>query len=121
MMQNAAYASAFEALVARCAAGNIAVQTIKSVARRRWPSESAEPHYSWYEPLPAGDALRRGVAFVLNRPGLFLNTSSDARLLPAILDAAAAGLPMPSDDALAGDVADFDITPLFDGAELERI
>ncbi|MCU1399091.1 MAG: Aldo/keto reductase [Acidimicrobiales bacterium] len=121
MMQNPAYATAFDALVARCATRRVAVQTIKSVARRRWPAESTEPHYAWYEPLPEGDALRRGVAFVLNREGLFLNTSSDGRLLPAIIAAATADLPMPTDSELGADMADLGITPLFDGAELERI
>jgi aryl-alcohol dehydrogenase-like predicted oxidoreductase len=121
MMQNAAYAASFEQLVARCEAGRVAVQTIKSVARRRWVDDSSEPHYSWYQPLPEGDALRRGVAFVLNRPGIFLNTSSDARLLPAIIDAATSGLPLPSADELDRDVADLEMAVLFDGRELERI
>ena len=121
MMQNPDYAVSFEQLLMVCAAKRVAVQTIKSVARRRWAADSNEPHYAWYEPLPEGDALRRGVAFVLNRPGIFLNTSSDARLLPAIIDAATSGLPMPSADELDRDVAELDMTVLFDGGELERI
>ena len=121
MMQNASYASSFEELTARCAARRVAVQTIKSVARRRWAADSNEPHYAWYQPLPEGDALRRGVAFVLNRPGIFLNTSSDARLLPAIVDAATSRLPLPSHEDLEHDVAEFDMSVLFDGEELERI
>ena len=121
MMQDPTYAAAFDALAARCATDGVAVQTIKSVARRRWPEDSTDPHHAWYEPLPAGDALRRGVAFVLNRPGLFVNSSSDARLLPAILEAAAAGLALPTADEIAADIAAFGITALFDGAELERI
>ena len=121
MMQNPEYAAAFDELAARCAADAIAVQTIKSVARRRWPVDSTERQYAWYEPLPEGDALRRGVAFVLNRPGAFLNSSSDGRLLGAILDAAAADLAMPTEAELAADIASLGITALFDGAELERI
>ena len=121
MMQNEAYAVSFEELAALCAARHVAVQTIKSVARRRWPEDSTDPHYSWYEALPAGDALTRAVAFVLNRPGVFLNTTSDGRLLPAVLDAALSGAPMPTAADLAADVARFDMTPLFDGSELERI
>ena len=121
MMQNPAYAASFEELAALCATRNVAVQTIKSVARRRWPEDSTDPHYSWYEALPAGDALARGVAFVLNRPGVFLNTTSDGRLLPAVLDAAVSGAPMPTPGELLADIAEFDMTPLFDGSELERI
>ena len=71
--------------------------------------------------MPAGNALARGVAFVLNRPGVFLNTTSDGRLLPAVLDAAVSGAPMPTTGELLADVAEFDMTPLFDGSELERI
>jgi hypothetical protein len=91
------------------------------VARRRWPADSTEPHYSWYQPLPAGDALRRAVAFVLSRPTLFLNSSSDARLLGPILDAAEAAEPTPSSDELQADIAELEMQPLFDGAALERI
>lgn len=110
-----------DALLALCAERGVAVQTIKSVARRRWPADSTDPHFAWYQPLPAGDALRRAVAFVLSNSQVFLNTSSDARLLPAIVDAASAGLGRPSDDELAADASDFGVQALFDGAELERI
>ena len=51
--------------------------------------------------------------FVLARPGLFLNSSSDATLLGAILDAAAEAPSAPSDDDLAADVARYAIEPLF--------
>jgi hypothetical protein len=40
--------------------------------------------------------------------------------LPKVL-AAAEAVAATNDAALAADVADFDIVPLFDGAELERI
>jgi len=120
--QDSAYRDAFERLAQRCADGGVALQTIKSVARRRWPGDSTEPHFAWYEPLPPGPALERAVAYVLSRPGLFLNTSSDARLLGAIVAAADGAAPSaPSDEAMAADVDEHDMTPLFDGAELERI
>jgi hypothetical protein len=51
---------------------------------------------------------------------MFLNTSSDARLLPAILDAAEHRVAY-DPDALAADAATLEITPLFDGGALERI
>ena len=43
------------------------------------------------------------------------------RLLRAILQAASRPQPLPTDEQLAADVAEFDMLPLFDGAELERI
>jgi aryl-alcohol dehydrogenase-like predicted oxidoreductase len=121
MLADPTYRADIDALLAECASRRVAVQTIKAVARRRWPGDTSEPRFSWYQPLPAGDALRRAVAYVLGRPQLFLNTSSDARLLLAIVEAAQGHCEVPSDADMAADVAAFDVQPLFDGAELERI
>jgi hypothetical protein len=52
---------------------------------------------------------------------VFLNTSSDARLLPAILGAATDAAGAPSDDVMRADISAHGVEPLFDGAELERI
>jgi aryl-alcohol dehydrogenase-like predicted oxidoreductase len=114
------YRADVEALLEVCEQRGVAVQTIKSIARRRWP-EGAEPRFSWYEPLPDGDALARAVRYVLGRPGLFLNSSSDARLLRPTLGAAAAGGAVPTDEEMAADVGRHEIEPLFDGAALERV
>jgi aryl-alcohol dehydrogenase-like predicted oxidoreductase len=114
------YRADVEALLEVCERRGVAVQTIKSVARRRWP-EGADRQFSWYEPLADGDALIRAVRYVLGRPGLFLNSSSDVRLLRPTLEAAAAGGPTPTDEEMAGDVGRHEIQPLFDGATLERI
>jgi aryl-alcohol dehydrogenase-like predicted oxidoreductase len=115
------YRADAEALLALCAERNVAVQTIKSIARGRW-SGSREGKFSWYEPLTDPDAIGRGVRYVLGNAQLFLNTTSDATLLPTVLAAAsAADLTAPSDDELRADIDQFGITPLFDGADLERI
>lgn len=119
MLTNDEYRRDVEALISRCEQQDVALQTIKSIARRRWPDR--KPRYSWYEPLDDPDAIRRAVHFVLGRPGLFLNTSSDARLLAQAVDAAEASPVIPSDAEMEADVAAQAITPLFDGAELERI
>ena len=120
VMSDDGYRSDVEALLGVCQERGVAVQTIKSVARRRWP-EGATQQFSWYEPLADGDALARAVRYVLGRPGLFLNSSSDARLLRPILEAANVGGPIPTDEEMAADVARHGIEPLFDGAALERI
>jgi aryl-alcohol dehydrogenase-like predicted oxidoreductase len=116
-----AYRADAEDLLEVCADRRVAVQTIKSVARRRWPEGEAGPRFSWYEPLPAGAALERAVHYVLARPQLFLNSSSDYRLLRPILEAAATPASAPSDTELAADAAAYDVKPLFDGGTLERI
>jgi aryl-alcohol dehydrogenase-like predicted oxidoreductase len=103
-----------------CRRRNIATQTIKAVARRRW-DDGTEGHRSWYEPLSDSDAIQRAVRYVLSQPDLFLNTTSDATLLPIILDAAQDDLTRPLDEEMNRDIAEFGVTPLFDGAALERI
>jgi aryl-alcohol dehydrogenase-like predicted oxidoreductase len=120
MMSGAEYAADFEALVATCAERGVAVQTIKAIARRRWQDDS-QPHYSWYEPIRDPEALRRSVHWVLRRPGLFLNTSSDATLLPLVLSAAAEFAAAPADDEIAGDIGRLGIEPLFVRGESDRI
>jgi aryl-alcohol dehydrogenase-like predicted oxidoreductase len=120
LMSDRAYRDDVEALIATCSERHVAVQTIKSVARRRWRDPGA-PHDSWYEPLAPGGALRRAIAYVWSDRRLFINTSSDARLLPDIVAAAEEDPARPSDDDLVADVAALDMAPLFDGAELERI
>lgn len=120
VMSDDRYRADFEALIGVCEQRGVAVQTIKSVARRRW-REEAGPRFSWYEPLADGAALLRAVRYVLGRPGLFLNSSSDARLLRPTLEAAAADAPVPTDEEMAADVERHEIEPLFDGAGLERI
>ena len=121
MMADAEYRGDVERLLTVCAERDVAVQTIKSVAQRRWRDDDTEPHRSWYRPLPEGGALDRAVAYVLARPQLFLNSSSDAGLLRPILEAASQPPVLPSDDEMRRDVDEIGIAPLFDGSELERI
>jgi len=112
-MSDPVYTADFRRLLALCRERQVAVQTIKSVARRRWRPEDPEARFSWYKPIKEPEALRRAVHFVLACPGLFLNSSSDARLLPAILAAAAERIEEPSTAALDRDHAALAIEPLF--------
>jgi aryl-alcohol dehydrogenase-like predicted oxidoreductase len=121
LLQIEDYRRDVESLLAVCDDRRVAVQTIKSVARRRW-GEDDGPRFSWYEPIADPSAISRAVRRVLSNRQLFLITSSDARLLRPILEAAAnmdGGVP--SDQEMEADIASFDVSPLFDGAELERI
>jgi aryl-alcohol dehydrogenase-like predicted oxidoreductase len=118
-----AYRADVEDLLELCAERGVAVQTIKSVARRRWRPDHDGPRHSWYEPLADPDAVGRAVRWVLGNPQVFLNTSSDARMLPLICAAAAAGdaAVRPPDAEMDADIARLGVEPLFDGRELERI
>lgn len=122
LLQNVNYRRDVEALLQTCDERSVAVQTIKAIARRRW-RDDMERHFSWYEPLADPQAIGRAVRYVLSNPRLFLNTSSDARLLQLTLDAAGApdAAQAPTDDEMQADVVAQGVEPLFDGAALERI
>jgi aryl-alcohol dehydrogenase-like predicted oxidoreductase len=81
------YAENFEALVQSCQEANRAVQTIKSIAYRPWPTEQ-RARSTWYQPLEDQGDIDLAVWWVLSRPGIFLNTVGDVDLLPRVLDAA---------------------------------
>lgn len=121
LMDNPAYRLDVEALIERCVADGVAMQTIKSIARGRWAPDADAKRFSWYEPLTAAEPIARAVRWVMADERVFLNTSSDARLLELALEAAVGDLTRPSDGEMAADVAAEGITPLFDGADLERI
>jgi aryl-alcohol dehydrogenase-like predicted oxidoreductase len=120
-LQDPAYRADVDALLELCAERQVAVQTIKAIARRRWPEGYEGPRYSWYEPVREAPAIGRAVRWVLSHPQLFLNTSSDATLLRTILEEAERGGDPPTDAELQADVDTEGIEPLFDGGALERI
>ena len=112
MMSIGQYSNDAEALLKLCNQRTVATQTIKSVARRRWQN-GTDRKFSWYEPLRDRDAIRRAVHFVLSRPGLFLNSSSDTGLLRDTLDAASDAVKLPARAELEADVARYEMAPLF--------
>ena len=112
MMSIPTYAADVEALLKLCGERGVATQTIKSVARRRWQNGDG-PKFSWYEPLRDRDAIRRAVHFVLSRPGLFLNSSSDATILRDTLEAASQVASSPAASDMQADIARFAMQPLF--------
>ncbi len=113
------YCEELEQLLTVCQQRDVAVQTMKAVARRTWPQNATGERRSWYEPIQDPDAIARAVHYVLGRPGLFLNSSSDFHLLRHILEAASRPAPVPSDDEMAHDVSSFDMARLFDEASPE--
>lgn len=119
MMAIPEYAADFESLLEVCSERDVAVQTIKSIARRRWQEEGR--HFSWYEPIRDPEAIARAVHWVFDRPGLFLNTTSDARLLPALYAAASAPGPAPAPDVVARDVRELAMESLFVRDQIEEV
>jgi aryl-alcohol dehydrogenase-like predicted oxidoreductase len=111
-LQNSYYAANFNALCDTCRERNIAVQTIKSIAKRPW---LGRPHTrsTWYEPLQEQDDIDLAVWWVLSRPGVFLNSVGDVGLLPKVLDAASRFAGAPDDAAMTGLVNRTATEPLF--------
>jgi aryl-alcohol dehydrogenase-like predicted oxidoreductase len=111
-MQDARYAETFEAVAAVCAERNVALQTIKSLARRRWDGRTATAA-TWYEPLREQADIDLAVHWVLGRPEAFLLTSGDVALLPRLLDAAERFERRPSDEQMDALAARAEAEPLF--------
>jgi aryl-alcohol dehydrogenase-like predicted oxidoreductase len=111
-MQDQRYADRFEALAAVCRERHVALQTIKSLARRRWDGRTATAA-TWYEPLREQPDIDLAVHWVLGRPEVFLLTTGDVDVLPRLLDAAERFERRPSDDEMAQLAARNEATPLF--------
>jgi len=112
MMQDPHYAAMFERVVAACAQRNVAVQTIKSIARRPWWGRE-RTHATWYQPLEDQRDIDLAVHWVLSRPGVFLNTVGDVALLPKVLDAAGRFTSAPGPAAMREATARLEMLPLF--------
>jgi aryl-alcohol dehydrogenase-like predicted oxidoreductase len=87
MHLNERYREEFEEVVQVCKERNVAVQTIKSLARGPW-AITPQNRNTWYQPLEDQADIDKAVHWVLGRPDVFLNTVGDVELLPKVLDAA---------------------------------
>jgi len=112
MMRDAHYAAMFERVAAVCRDRNVAVQTIKSIARRPWWGRE-RTRATWYQPLEDQRDIDLAVQWVLARPGIFLNTVGDVALLPKVLDAAARLTGAPDEAAVRDATARLEMLPLF--------
>ena len=113
MMSQEQYKSDFEELYSLARSKEVAIQTIKSIALRRWTEEDEEKRYSWYRPITDKHPLKRAVDCTLSVDGLFLNSSSDATLLEVLLSAAAEPVIEPSDEQMQDDYRELKMEPLF--------
>lgn len=111
MMQNPQYAADFETLLAVCQERNVAVQTIKSLTRGPW-GDKPRTHSTWYEPFTEPSEIETATHWVLNRPGVFLDTVGDIHLLPAVLAAASRFEARPQAE-LDAEMAQVEMSPLF--------
>ena len=112
LFQNAQYAADFEALVEMCRKRQVAVQTIKGIARRPW-DERPRTANTWYQPLVEQEAIDKAVHWVLGNPYVFLNTAADIHILPKVLDAASRFKARPSDEEMDEVLAEKEMVPLW--------
>ncbi|NLE75891.1 MAG: aldo/keto reductase [Chloroflexi bacterium] len=99
MMQNADFAADFARLTAVCQERNVALQTMKAVARRPWGVTQAWGN-SWYDPITDQADIDRAVHWMLARPGVFLSTIGEMEVLPKVLDAASRFAGAPPDEEM---------------------
>ena len=99
LMQDPFYRDHFNRLVSYCSEHDIAVQTIKSIARGLWGNK-ARSHGTWYEPLSDEQAIAKSVHWVQAIAGIFLISVGDLQELPKFLDAAAGYQSPPPDEEM---------------------
>ncbi len=113
LMQNSDYARSFEDLLRVCAERQVAVQTIKAVACRRWREGETPTHSTWYAPLREARDIATAVHWALSRPGIFVNSASDLELLWQMVAAAESFADAPSDAQMRSHGERLGIEPLF--------
>lgn len=110
--ENERYRAEFNEVLTTCRERNVAVQTIKSIARGPWASK-AENYNTWYEPLDKQDDIDQAVHWVQAFDDVFMNTVGDVDLLPMVLDAATRYQQAPVDAAMNGLQGSASMTSLF--------
>jgi aryl-alcohol dehydrogenase-like predicted oxidoreductase len=112
MMQDPHYAAAFERIAAVCAERNVAVVTIKSIARRPWWGRE-RTRSTWYQPFEDQSDIDAAVHWALARPGIFLASVGDIHLLPKVLDAASRFVSAPTEKTMHEQRTQLEMLPLF--------
>lgn len=112
MMQNPYYADAFERVAAVCQERNVAMLTIKSIARSPWWGRE-RTRSTWYEPFSEQSDIDKAVHWVLARPGIHFATAGDMHLLPKVLDAADRFATKPADAAMEEQRTRLEMRPIF--------
>jgi len=113
MMEQPAYAEDFERLMDVCAERQVAAQTIKAVARRRWGKQEKPTTTTWYHAFEDPADIERAIHWALARPGIFVNTASDANLMRASLAAAHRFTAEPSRPEMTAAWDRLEVQPLF--------
>jgi aryl-alcohol dehydrogenase-like predicted oxidoreductase len=112
MMQDPNYAANFERVAQVCTNRNVAMLTIKSIARSPWWGRD-RTHSTWYEPFEEQSDIDAAIHWVLARPGIFLASVGDIHLLPKVLDAAERFAAKPDERILSEQRGRLQMRPIF--------
>lgn len=112
MMQNKEYKESVEKLITLCTQKEVAVQTIKSLARGP-VGEDENPFATWYKPLTDPSAISTSVNWVLQNQNVFLNSTGDITILPTLLEKASNPRYIPTDKEMNDLIDNENIKPLF--------
>ena len=82
------YDKEFDKTVRVCEKRNIAIQTIKGIARGPWAAGISPNRTTWYQPFEDENVITNCVHWILGRENLFLNSVGDINLVPLVLKAA---------------------------------
>src|SRR3954452_17649512 len=99
-MRDERYAAPWNELAATCRERDVALQTIKSLARAPWEGRE-QTAATWYEPLTEQEDIDLALHWVLGNPQVFLLTTGDVNVLPKLLDAAERFEARPPDEQMA--------------------
>jgi aryl-alcohol dehydrogenase-like predicted oxidoreductase len=113
LMQNPRYTNDFEMLAKLCRERGVALQTIKSVARRPWAGRPKIHNTYFYEPLVEQDALDNAVHWAMGLPDTFTITAGDMNILPWELEAASRFDGRPGDTEMDALLEKYDVHPVF--------
>lgn len=106
------YSQDFKDLLEICMERNVAFQTIKSITKGSW-GDKERTHSTWYEPLQEKEDIDRAVSWILGQENLFLNTTSDIKLLAMVLDSASRFKEQTSDEMMDKMVEESKMNRLF--------
>ena len=112
MARNERYMKDFESVMRICEQRNVAVQTIKSIARGPWATRT-QNRATWYEPLEDQSDIDLAVHWVMGRERIHFNTAGDMALLPRVLDAANRYRSRPPDAEMQAMLEGQTVTSLF--------
>ncbi len=113
MASDPRYRADFAALKTVCDDRGVAVQLIKSTARRPWGGRERS-RGPWYQPLEAPEDIARAVAYALSYAPAFINAMADVDLLPLLLQAAESPGERPADAEMEAMVSSREMQPIFE-------